>query len=137
VLTKARRREIHGGGQDLIEAQRALQLQDRNARDGTPMSDESSDLPLDEFRSFLERTSLSEEDKMFVLASYWSLSEFPPVQSAHDLERYRRIEEAIASPSASDNQETFLAWTRSQGGKVAAAVGARILEWEETRQEDV
>jgi|SRR5215212_453030 hypothetical protein len=101
------------------------------------MSDEDGDLPRDEFRLFLERTSLSEEDKMFVLASYWSLSEFPPVQSVHDLERYRRIEEAIASPSASDDPEAFLAWTRSQEGKVAAAIGARILEWEEKGEEDV
>jgi hypothetical protein len=84
------------------------------------MSDEGSDLPVDEFRALLDRSGLSEEDKMFVLASYWSLSEVPPIQAAHDLERYRRIEEAIASPSAG-----------SRGGELAAAVRARILEWDE------
>jgi hypothetical protein len=30
-----------------------------------------------------------------------------------------------------------LAWTRSQEGKMAAAIGARILEWEEKGEEDV
>jgi hypothetical protein len=78
---------------------------------------EEGDLPAEEFQALLGRSGLSEEDRLFVLASYWSLSEVPPIQASHDLERYRRIEEAIEGAG-------------SHGSELAAAVRARILEWE-------
>jgi hypothetical protein len=95
------------------------------------MSNDAKDPDLDEFRIFLDRANLSEEDKMFVLASYWSLSDVPPIQSEADYDRCRRMDMAINSPDVRADPEALQAWSESHAGKLTAALRKRIVEWEE------
>ena len=61
--------------------------------------------------------------------------EIPPIESQDQHEEYARKERELSrglfDPSSPEHSKTFGEWSRSPEGRLAAAYGAKVIEWKE------
>ena len=95
---------------------------------------------LDVIKAAIASSSMSEDDKRFVLASAFTFEGLPEITSQEQYEAYGRAAEEIERlvPHADPHYDPkdWLANMRSQAGMQATAFRARMVEWEEANADD-
>ena len=86
--------------------------------------DSSLGLPL------TESNDLSDEDKKFVKASLWRNGATPPISTAEQYARYKRIADELAR-KYDPQMLSSLAFIRSPDGVLLTSLEARMSEWDE------
>ena len=78
---------------------------------------------------------MSDEDKALIRAALWADGEIPTITSAEQHKAYARVEQEFSrrlfDPSCPEHSQSFGEWSRSPEGRLAAAYGAKVIEWEE------
>jgi hypothetical protein len=90
--------------------------------------DSSLGLPL------IESIDLSDEDKKFVKASLWRNGATPPITTAEQYARYKRIADEL-SHKHDPHVLSSLSFIRSPDGVLLTSLEARMSEWEEGNSE--
>src|SRR4051812_38451818 len=89
----------------------------------------------DLLQSVIDRSSLSDEKKALIKSALWAGGVIPSITSAEQHKAYVWVERELSrghfDPSSPEHSKTFGEWFRSPEGKLAAAHGAMVIEWEE------
>ena len=89
----------------------------------------------DLLQSVLDRSSLSDEEEALIKSALPADGEIPSITSAEQHKAYARVEQELSrrlfDPSCPEHSQSFSEWSRSPEGKLAAAYGAKVIEWEE------
>jgi hypothetical protein len=80
---------------------------------------------------------MSDEDKALIRAALWADGEIPTITSAEQHKAYAWVEQELSrklfDPSCPEHSQSFGEWSRSPEGRLAAAYGAKVIEWEESK----
>ena len=91
---------------------------------------------LDIFKSILEDTNMSDNEKRFLIAQNWTIDEVPKIESAAHYKEYgRRADEINSRLREAGIKPGMPEFSRSPDGMLATALGTRMIEWEQ-RSED-
>jgi hypothetical protein len=82
----------------------------------------------------IESIDLSDEDKNFVKASLWRNGATPPITTAEQYARYKRIADEL-SRKYDAQMLSSLAFIRSPDVVLLTSLEARMSEWEEANRE--
>lgn len=89
----------------------------------------------DLLQSVIDRSSLSDEEKALIKSALGADGEIPAITSPEQHKAYVWVERELSlglfDPSSPENSKTFGEWSRSPEGMLAAAYGAKVIEWEE------
>ena len=89
----------------------------------------------DLLQSVIDRSSLSDEKKALIKSALSADGEIPSITSVEQHKAYAWVAQELSrrlfDPSCPEHSRSFGEWSRSPEGKLAAAYGAKVIEWEE------
>ena len=95
----------------------------------------------DLIQSLIDSLAKSDEDRVFLKAAVSTDGQIPSISSPEQHEAYLRLERELSrrlfDPSRPDYSKGFAEWVRSSEGILAAAYGAKVIEWEERHGAEV
>lgn len=88
-------------------------------------------------RSILDQTSLSPDDRNFMLSMLWTCDELPEIQSHDQFKEYGRLyDEVNGRMQTAGIMPGMPEFSRSPDGLLATALVARIVEWQDRNKPD-